>query len=103
MGNTRTNPFDWSERERQYRERLAKLGIPGEAVDLHGGELSDDQAYQAYLDVLDGKAARRRAEQAARDHERDRLEKALQDARLLGRPLSRADEELRDRLRDQGF
>jgi hypothetical protein len=100
MGDTRRNPSAETEGERCYRERLDKLGMPAETAE---GELSDDQAYQAYKDVLDGTAARRRAEQAARVRERDRLEKALQDARLLGRPLSRADEELRDRLRAQGY
>ncbi len=63
--------------------------------------LSDDAVYVSYVSELDGSAARRRAEEAARQEARDRQEEVIRHASEVGGGLSRSHEHLRSRL--QGF
>ena len=89
----------------QNAQRVA--GIPTTGLDDPGradlSEDSDDAEYERYLEVLTGRAARRRASAMAVEHAGDVDEKFLQDARLLGHPLPAHLEDRRGELSEHGY
>lgn len=83
-------------------ERMAGVPVTG----TPGGEdpaegVPDDRVYAGYISELDGSAARRRSEEAARAELRDREAEIVRHAAQTGGGLSRSHEHLRSRL--EGF
>ncbi len=99
--------------DEDYRRYMA--AVSGEAAQRNAGRafdvvaggvdpaegVPDDVVYRSYLQELDGTAARRRSEQAARQEACDRQEEVIRHAGLVGGGLSRSHEHLRSRL--EGF
>ena len=88
-------------------DAMDAAGVPTTGLDDPGradlSEDSDDAEYERYLDVLTGRAARRRASAMAAEHAADADEKFLQDARLLGHPLPAHLEDRRGELSEHGY
>src|SRR5215211_2884466 len=81
-------------------------GLPapaGEAVDLSDSAATDEQVWQAFLELQDGTASRRRALENARRDEQQREEEWLSHYRTSGTSLRRDHEHLRPRLREYGY
>jgi len=84
--------------------RQADVEVPKErAFGSSTAEPSDEEIWQAYVELQDGTANRRRSIENARREQQEREEELVEYCKHTGSPLPTHMEHLRPRLREYGY